>query len=179
MRNDTNIRNRSMLIGPNLAGEWMPGQVWATGFVETYASSLTALAVEKYPIDNCAAQTELEQPADAQEMVFEFLTHKLIQSIVEPYLDSTQYAQTMLKPLLMFETNIASCGGFAHIRDSFGAALWGADYALQMAYSNFSGALFHVGGQADFYNVGVVVLHVTDVQLISVFRSRSLVCTFL
>ena len=60
MGNDTNIGNRSMLIGPNLAGEWTPEQVWATGFVETYASSLTTLAVEKYLIDNCAAQTEMK-----------------------------------------------------------------------------------------------------------------------
>lgn len=53
----------------------------------------------------------------------------------------------------MFETNTASCGGFPGISDSFGAALWGLDYAMQMAHSNFSGALFHVGGQNVFYNV--------------------------
>ena len=52
----------------------------------------------------------------------------------------------------MFETNSASCGGFPGISDSFGAALWGLDYGMQMAYSNFSGALFHVGGQNVFYN---------------------------
>jgi hypothetical protein len=38
----------------------------------------------------------------------------------------------------------------------FGAALWGLDYALQMAHSNFSGAMFHVGGQNVFYNVCTV-----------------------
>lgn len=59
----------------------------------------------------------------------------------------------MQKPFIMFETNTASCGGFPGISDSFGAALWGVDYGLQMAYSNFSGALFHVGGQSVFYNV--------------------------
>jgi hypothetical protein len=52
----------------------------------------------------------------------------------------------------MFETNSASCGGFVGISDSFGAALWGLDYAMQMAYSNFSASLFHVGGQSVFYN---------------------------
>lgn len=46
----------------------------------------------------------------------------------------------------------ASCGGFVGISDSFGAALWALDYAMQMAYSNFSAALFHVGGQSVFYN---------------------------
>ena len=60
----------------------------------------------------------------------------------------------MLKPF-KFETNIVSCG-FAHISDSFGVALWGTDYALQMAYGNFSGALFQVGGQVDFYNVSAL-----------------------
>jgi hypothetical protein len=34
-----------------------------------------------------------------------------------------------------------------------GAALWGIDYTMQMAASNFSGALMHVGGQNVFYNV--------------------------
>jgi hypothetical protein len=52
----------------------------------------------------------------------------------------------------MFETNTASCGGFPGISDSFGAALWGVDYGLQMAAVNFSGALFHVGGQSVAYN---------------------------
>ena len=52
----------------------------------------------------------------------------------------------------MFETNSTSCGGFPGISDSYGAALLGLDYTLQMAYSNFSGALFHVGGQNVYYN---------------------------
>ncbi|KIM82064.1 glycoside hydrolase family 79 protein [Piloderma croceum F 1598] len=152
MANDTNVRNRSMLIGPNLSGLWAPEQIWSTGFATTYDSSLGSLAIEKYPTDNCAAQFGIGTPVIAQDAFPEFLTHTSGQNIVKPYLASTAYAQTLLKPFLMFETNTASCGGFAGISDSFGAALWGADYALQMAYSNFSGALFHVGGQADFYN---------------------------
>lgn len=53
----------------------------------------------------------------------------------------------------MFETNTASCGGFPGISDSFGAALWAVDYGLQMAASNFTNALLHVGGQDVYYNV--------------------------
>jgi len=52
----------------------------------------------------------------------------------------------------MFETNTASCGGFPGVSDSFGAALWGVDYALKLASVGFSGALFHVGGQGVVYN---------------------------
>lgn len=49
----------------------------------------------------------------------------------------------------------ASCGGFAGVSNSFGSALWAIDYGLQMAYSNFSGALLHVGGQSVYYNVSL------------------------
>ncbi len=52
----------------------------------------------------------------------------------------------------MFETNTASCGGFVGFSDAFGAALWGLDYAMQMASKNFSSALFHIGGQSVSYN---------------------------
>ncbi|KAJ7727068.1 hypothetical protein B0H16DRAFT_1591312, partial [Mycena metata] len=50
----------------------------------------------------------------------------------------------------MLETNTASCGGFLGISDSFTTVLWGLDYALQMAHSNFSGAMFHLGGRMFF-----------------------------
>lgn len=53
----------------------------------------------------------------------------------------------------MFETNTASCGGFPGLSDSFGAALWGVDYGMIMAFNNFSQALLHVGGVSDTYNV--------------------------
>ena len=57
------------------------------------------------------------------------------------------------KEFMMFETNTASCGGFPGLSDAFVAALWAVDYSLQMAYSNFTGALWHVGGQDVSYNV--------------------------
>jgi len=59
----------------------------------------------------------------------------------------------------MFETNTASCGGFPGISDSFGAALWGLDYALTMAASNFSAALFHIGGQNVFITYCPYISH--------------------
>lgn len=70
---------------------------------------------------------------------------------------------------MMFETNTASCGGFPGLSDSFGAALWGLDYALQMAYVNFTSALFHVGGQDVYYNVSNFQLrhpHDADTRLL-------------
>ena len=60
------------------------------------------------------------------------------------------------KEFMMFETNTASCGGFPGVSDSFASALWAVDYGLQMAYSNLTGALLHVGGQNVSYNVSVL-----------------------
>lgn len=53
----------------------------------------------------------------------------------------------------MFETNTGSCGGFAGISDTFGAALWAIDYGLQLAFGNFTYGLLHTGGRGTYYNV--------------------------
>ena len=82
-----------------------------------------------------------------------YLTHATGVRVTEQYLNATRLAQEVGKPFMMFETNSASCGGFAGISDAFAAALWGLDYGLMMAYSNFTGALLHVGGQNVYYNV--------------------------
>lgn len=71
----------------------------------------------------------------------------------------------------------ASCGGFAGVSDSFGSALWALDYGLQMAYSNFSGALLHVGGEDVYYNVSVFFPVPCNSMLIPKL-SPSLVWTF-
>ena len=84
-----------------------------------------------------------------------YLDHTAGQNLVMPFANAVAVAQAAGKPFLMMETNTASCGGFPGISDSFGAALWGLDYGLQMAYHNFSGALLHVGGQNVYYNVSV------------------------
>jgi hypothetical protein len=68
------------------------------------------------------------------------------------YYNSTQFAMANNKPLMMFETNTASCSGFAGLSDSFGAALWALDWSLTLAYNNFSSALYHLGGQNAYYN---------------------------
>ncbi|KAJ7185827.1 glycoside hydrolase family 79 protein [Mycena filopes] len=143
------------LIGPNIANfAWTPEMVWDTGFVDTFSANLAYLAVEKYPRDNCAAAFGGPNATvvDPQSVLPLYLTHDAHTQLLAPYLNSTLFAQGKGKPFLMFETNTASCGGFLGISDSFTAALWGLDYALQMAHSNFSGAMFHLGGQNVFYN---------------------------
>lgn len=150
--------------------------VWDTGIIPSYSDSIGILAVEQYvltdpstleipisfapntplvsyPTDNCAAEFNTGSAIIEPQVVFpNFLNHTSGQLIVQPYLNSSSIAQAAGKPFMMFETNTASCGGFPGVSDSFGAALWALDYALTMAYSNFTGALFHVGGNNAFYN---------------------------
>lgn len=45
---DSDIRDKGLLIGPNLAGIWKPEDVWGTGFVTEFRQNLAALAVERY-----------------------------------------------------------------------------------------------------------------------------------
>ncbi|KAJ7461813.1 glycoside hydrolase family 79 protein [Mycena galericulata] len=149
---DSNVPVKNNLIGPSVSGTWTPEMVWDAGFLTDYVDNLYALAVEHYPTDNCFPEYGIGVFHDPQVEFSDFLNHTSGVALCEPYLNSTSIAQTINKPFLMFETNSASCGGFPGISDSFGAALWALDYGLQMAYSNFSGAMLHVGGQNVFYN---------------------------
>ncbi|KAI0633084.1 glycoside hydrolase family 79 protein [Trametes polyzona] len=149
-----NVPVTNNLIGPSLAtGDWRPEDVWDTGFIPAYQNELGALTVEHYPDDNCAAIYEgFGTPVDPQQEFPRYLNHTAGKDLISIYLNSSQIAQQVGKPFIMFETNTASCGGFPGISTSFGAALWALDYGLQMGYSNFSHALMHVGGQNVYYN---------------------------
>jgi hypothetical protein len=166
-----NIPRTNNLVGPSLAtGDWIPENVWDTGFIPTYQDNLYALTVEQYvpsphshsnhfslttssyPNNNCQAQFGTGAAQDPQTNFPSYLTHNAGVNLVQPYLNSTMLAQQANKPFIMFETNTASCGGFPGISDSYGAALWAMDYGFQMAYSNFSNALLHIGGQNVYYN---------------------------
>ncbi|KAI0651078.1 glycoside hydrolase superfamily [Trametes meyenii] len=155
MQQDAKIKNKNNLIAPSLQGTWSPEDLFATGFLDSYASSVDIIAMEHYPDQNCAAEfpTGGFGPIKDPQTVFpNYLTHASGQNMVKPYLNTAGIAQGLGKEFMMFETNTASCGGFPGVSDSFASALWAVDYGLQMAYSNFTGALLHVGGQNVSYN---------------------------
>ncbi|KAA1475467.1 glycoside hydrolase family 79 protein [Dentipellis sp. KUC8613] len=150
---DQLIPDKDQFIIPSVSGTWLPEEVWDTDIVSSFANDISALSVERYPDDNCAAQFNTGQSIKQPQDVFpNYLNHTSATNLVSPYINSTAYAQTVGKPILMFETNTASCGGFPGVSDSFGAAMWALDWGLTMAFNNFSGALLHVGGQNAFYN---------------------------
>jgi hypothetical protein len=164
------IKN-NILIVPSIQVTWTPESVWNTGIVSAYTNSLYGLAVERfvetfsfafdlphfsfrYPDDNCAALfPALGTPQNPQEIFINYLQHNASTNLVTSYVNSTAFAIQNQKPIIMFETNTASCSGFPGISNSFGAALWALDWAMTMAYNNFTAALFHVGGQNAYYNL--------------------------
>lgn len=109
--------------------------------------------LHSYPSNNCNKSGG--PPIDPNTLLDStFGNHlALINDVQAQYSNTSNIVQAMGKPLIMFETNTASCGGFSGLSDSFGATLWSVDYALQMAYYNFTNALWHVGGVSDYYNV--------------------------
>ncbi|KAH9177916.1 hypothetical protein EDB89DRAFT_1292020 [Lactarius sanguifluus] len=144
----------NMLIVPSVQALWTPESIWDTGIVSSYSSSILSLAVERYPDDNCAAvfPSPGQVVQNPQDIFINYLQHSASTNLVSSYVNSTAFAVQNGKPFIMFETNTASCSGFPGISNSFGAALWALDWALTMAYSNFTAALFHVGGQNAYYN---------------------------
>jgi hypothetical protein len=127
--------------------------VWNTGYIDAYKNSLTALSIEKYPASNCGAAKDLGKVVDPQDQLIALMSHKAAQDYVAPYLNSTQLAMAANKPFIVMEFNTGTCSGFPGLSNSFAAAMWVLDASLQMASSNFSAAMLHVGGEDAFYNV--------------------------
>ena len=157
-QNNNNIpRKDNLYLVPSTSAvisdlEWNPDAVWATGMVTQYAQSLKALALERYPDNNCVAVYGGDNPVVPQDVLPNYLSHAPNVALAGEYASSAQIAVQNGKPLILFETNTASCSGFVGISDAFVAALWSVDWAMTLASSNFSSALFHVGGQQASYN---------------------------
>ncbi|KAH9943353.1 glycoside hydrolase family 79 protein [Epithele typhae] len=145
---------KNNLIAPSVSGGWTLQDVWDTGFFDAYADVLSMVSVEHYPNDNCAAMYPQYgyEPKDPLAELPKYLSHKAATNLLAPYVAPSALCQQYGKPLIMFETNTASCGGFPGISDAFVASLWGIDYAMQLAFGNFSSMLFHFGGQDVAYN---------------------------
>ncbi|KAH6912214.1 hypothetical protein BKA70DRAFT_1384741 [Coprinopsis sp. MPI-PUGE-AT-0042] len=149
------IPRKDILIGPSTSGQvWQIEQVLETGFMEAHHEHMYGMTVEHYPHDNCQAMYggPRERWIDPQNILPYYLNHDNVVELVRPYNSPSLVAQQYDLPFMMFETNTASCGGFPGISNSYVAAIWGLDYGLQMAYSNFTHAMLHIGGQNVFYN---------------------------
>lgn len=153
-KNDPNVPNSNIFVAPSVCcGQdigWTPERVWDTGFLKSYVQNLAYLSVEHYPTNNCNSTGVAFDPN--QILAQYILNHTAVIALSTPYVNSANIAQQNGKPFIMFETNTASCGGFSGLSDSFASTLWAVDYNMGMASSNISNALYHVGGESDYYN---------------------------
>ncbi|KAF8316072.1 hypothetical protein DL93DRAFT_2193867 [Clavulina sp. PMI_390] len=148
MLGESSLLRQKILVGPSTCCEvlwdWRISDVLSAGYLSTYSESLSHLAVQRYPTANCPGSAP-----EVTEVWPNYLRHDLF---IVNILTSNVAAVAANIPLIMFETNTASCAGYSGLSDSFGAALWAVDWTMQLAYQNFSGALFHFGGQNAAYN---------------------------
>ncbi|KAF8671179.1 Glycosyl hydrolase family 79 C-terminal beta domain [Rhizoctonia solani] len=163
--------NHQILMGPSTCcaasnPRWNNLALADAGYLQRFANELKIITVQRYPRNNC----QINGVEDPQLLFANYLTHEQISQLADEYAEfsgkSSQFftsersmmmatagvVQAAGKPLYMFETNTAACGGFPGISDSFGAGLWATDWALKLAATNFSSTLLHVGGQNDYYN---------------------------
>ncbi|KAI0505519.1 glycoside hydrolase superfamily [Xylaria bambusicola] len=76
--------------------------------------------------------------------------HAVLWKNVSQYIPQVHAADEAGAPLVMGETNSASCSGKSGISDTFGAALWGVDYVLTAASIGFRKVYFHLGARSEY-----------------------------
>ncbi|KAI0450777.1 glycoside hydrolase superfamily [Xylaria acuta] len=76
--------------------------------------------------------------------------HGVLWQNVSQYIPQVAAADAAGAPLVMGETNSASCSGRSGISDTFGAALWGVDYVLTAASLGIRKVYFHLGARSEY-----------------------------
>ena len=147
-----------LFMGPSLCCDrdgFLFPDIMNAGWLDAHRDTISAITVQRYPQNNCGIDGKVTNP---QDIFYMYLNHTSAESLTAQYLDTAHIATDANKQLVMMEMNTASCGGFPGLSDSFGAAMWAADWSLQLATYNFTTVLMHVGGQNVYYNVSPVSL---------------------
>lgn len=105
---------------------------------------VAAYSVHLYPQSSCDA-------ARWHRMRLDLLSnHTALWLNVSQYGPQVAAADAARTPLVLGETNSVSCGGRSGVSDTFGAALWGADYVLLAASLGLPRVYFHLGAQSQY-----------------------------
>ena len=119
--------------------------VLQSGWLDAYKQQLKYITLQHYPQDNCQGHTAFG--------IGHYIVHANTVSLAQWQQHGIQIAFQAKKPVLMDEFNSVSCGGVDGISNVFGASLWTADYALQMASVGYSGAYLHIRERGVTYNL--------------------------
>jgi len=117
------LNNQAAFVGPSVCCQvagFELADVFGAGFLNV-SNVLAAVTVQHYPTNNCKINGRI---INAQDIFADFLNHTNAQYLVSLYLQDSADTLAAGKELVMLEMNTASCGGFAGLSDSFGAAMW-------------------------------------------------------
>lgn len=105
--------------------------------IETYS-------VHLYPQSTC-------DPERRSRLSLDLLSnHSVVWTNISQYVPQQAAAEAAGAPLVLGETNSASCSGKSGISDTFGAALWATDYLLTAVSIGIEKVYFHLGHQSEY-----------------------------
>ncbi|EAU31578.1 predicted protein [Aspergillus terreus NIH2624] len=105
---------------------------------------IKSYAVHLYPQSTCDA------PRRARLSLDLLSDHQVVWRNLSQYVPQQAAAQAAGSPLVLGETNSASCSGQSGISDTFGAALWATDYVLTAASIGIEKVYFHLGHHSEY-----------------------------
>lgn len=115
----------------------------AAGLVDP--SLISTYCVHLYPQSTCDA------PRRARLSLNLLSNHSVLYTNVSQYIPSIAAASAAGNtPLIMGETNSASCSGRSGISDVFTAALWAVDYVFLSASLGIQKVFFHLGSSSEY-----------------------------
>ncbi|KAH7103155.1 hypothetical protein BKA62DRAFT_69386 [Auriculariales sp. MPI-PUGE-AT-0066] len=175
MLQNPNIKNPNILGGPAICEcgtNWTNADLITNqDYLGKFGANLNSLIVMHYPTDNCpslqADGSWLYLTGQAlidktQGLFNAFARHSLPDTapnyrmtasyFANRYLPMAEIAANAQKPLILLETNTASCNGYLGLSDAFLATLWNLDLAMQLASHGFTHMFMHLGGHQAYYN---------------------------
>ncbi|TGJ86267.1 hypothetical protein E0Z10_g2495 [Xylaria hypoxylon] len=105
---------------------------------------ISSYAVHLYPQSTCDTPRWYRLRLDLLS------DHSVLWKNVSQYIPQVAAADAAGAPLVIGETNSASCSGKSGISDTFGAALWGVDYVLTAASIGIEKVYFHLGARSEY-----------------------------
>ncbi|KAH7103137.1 hypothetical protein BKA62DRAFT_69091 [Auriculariales sp. MPI-PUGE-AT-0066] len=159
-----NIQRKNNLGGPAICecntGWHNDDLIRNQDYIGKFGDNLNALIIMHYPTDNCPAPDGTRVSGQAlvdktQGLFNDYAKHVGLHTATEfatKYADMATIAAEAQKPLVLLETNTASCNGYLGLSDSLLAAMWNLDLGMQLASHGFTHMMIHLGGQQAYYN---------------------------
>ncbi|EMD40856.1 glycoside hydrolase family 79 protein [Gelatoporia subvermispora B] len=145
---DGDVLSLDKISGPTICCVWDLDAVLQSGWLNDFSSRLNYITLQHYPQDVCSGSYSFG--------LSHYLQHANTVSLAQWQSPGIDYLlslpPTSRRRLIMDEFNSLSCGGVPGLSNTFGVAMWTADYALQMASVGYSAAYLHTREPGISYN---------------------------